>query len=51
MITGQGQSADQLTAAGRIKVLDDIIRSKAATGRANDEEDVLILRALKRNAK
>jgi hypothetical protein len=28
--------------------VDDIIRSKEATGRAKDEEDVLILRALKR---
>lgn len=28
--------------------LDDIIRSKEATGRVKDEEDVLILRALKR---
>jgi len=28
--------------------LDDIIRSKEATGRAKDEEDVVILRALKR---
>jgi hypothetical protein len=31
--------------------LDDIIRSKAATGRAKDEDDVVILRALKRTAK
>jgi hypothetical protein len=31
--------------------LDDIIRSKEATGRAKDEDDVLILRALKRVAK
>lgn len=31
--------------------LDDIIRSKEATGRAKDEEDVVILRALKRVAK
>lgn len=31
--------------------LDDIIRSKAATGRAKDEDDVVILRALKRGAK
>jgi hypothetical protein len=29
--------------------LDDIIRSKEAAGRSKDEEDVLILRALKRN--
>ena len=29
--------------------LDDIIRSKEAAGRPKDEEDVLILRALKRN--
>jgi hypothetical protein len=28
--------------------LDDIIRSKAATGRAKDEDDVVILRAIKR---
>jgi hypothetical protein len=28
--------------------LDDIIRSKAATGRAKDEDDVVILRALKK---
>jgi len=28
--------------------LDDIIRSKEATGRAKDEDDVIILRALKR---
>ena len=31
--------------------LDDIIRSKAATGRAKDEDDVVILRALKRSAR
>jgi hypothetical protein len=31
--------------------LDDIIRSKEATGRAKDEDDVLILRALKRFTK
>ena len=31
--------------------LDDIIRSKEATGRAKDEDDVVILRALKRVAK
>ncbi len=31
--------------------LDDIIRSKEATGRAKDEDDVVILRALKRRAK
>ena len=31
--------------------LDDIIRSKEATGRAKDDEDVVILRALKRIAK
>ena len=31
--------------------LDDIIRSKEATGRAKDEDDVVILRALKRAAK
>jgi hypothetical protein len=31
--------------------LDDIIRSKEATGRAKDEDDVLILRALKRVTK
>ena len=31
--------------------LDDIIRSKAATGRTKDEDDVVILRALKRAAK
>lgn len=31
--------------------LDDIIRSKEATGRAKDEDDVIILRALKRVAK
>jgi len=31
--------------------LDDIIRSKEATGRARDEDDVVILRALKRRAK
>jgi hypothetical protein len=31
--------------------LDDIIRSKEATGRAKDEDDVLILRALKRLVK
>jgi hypothetical protein len=31
--------------------LDDIIRSKEATGRARDEDDVLILRALKRFTK
>ena len=31
--------------------LDDIIRSKEATGRAKDEDDVVILRALKRGAK
>lgn len=31
--------------------LDDIIRSKEATGRAQDEDDVIILRALKRVAK
>jgi len=31
--------------------LDDIIRSKAATGRAKDDDDVVILRALKRSAK
>jgi hypothetical protein len=31
--------------------LDDIIRSKQATGRAKDEDDVVILRALKRVAK
>jgi hypothetical protein len=31
--------------------LDDIIRSKEATGRGKDEEDVVILRALKRLAK
>ena len=31
--------------------LDDIIRSKSATGRAKDEDDVVILRALKRAAK
>lgn len=31
--------------------LDDIIRSKKATGRAKDEDDVVILRALKRVAK
>lgn len=30
--------------------LDDIIRSKEATGRAKDEDDVVILRALKRAA-
>ena len=29
--------------------LDDIIRSKEATGRVKDEEDVVILRALRRN--
>lgn len=28
--------------------LDDIIRSKAATGRAKDEDDVVLLRALKK---
>ncbi len=28
--------------------LDDIIRSKSATGRAKDEDDVVVLRALKR---
>jgi hypothetical protein len=28
--------------------LDDIIRSKEATGRAKDEQDVLTLRAIKR---
>ncbi len=31
--------------------LDDIIRSKAATGRAKDDDDMVILRALKRSAK
>ena len=31
--------------------LEDIIRSKEATGRAKDEDDVVILRALKRVAK
>lgn len=31
--------------------LDDIIRSKEATGRAKGEDDVVILRALKRGAK
>jgi len=31
--------------------LDDIIRSKEATGRAKDEDDVLILRELRRMAK
>jgi hypothetical protein len=31
--------------------LDDIIRSKEATGRGKDEDDVVILRALKRLAK
>jgi hypothetical protein len=31
--------------------LDDIIRSKEATGRAKDEDDVVILRALKRIVK
>lgn len=31
--------------------LDDIIRSKEATGRARDEDDVVILRALKRVTK
>lgn len=31
--------------------LDDIIRSKEATGRAKDEDDVVILRGLKRVAK
>lgn len=31
--------------------LDDIIRSKEATGRAKDEDDVVILRALKRGMK
>lgn len=31
--------------------LDDIIRSKEATGRAKDEDDVVILRELKRMAK
>lgn len=31
--------------------LEDIIRSKEATGRAQDEDDVIILRALKRVAK
>jgi hypothetical protein len=31
--------------------LDDIIRSKEATGRARDEDDVVILRALKRLSK
>ena len=31
--------------------LDDIIRSKEATGRAKDEDDVVILRALKRVTK
>ena len=31
--------------------LDDIIRSKEATGRAKDEDDVVILRALKRLVK
>jgi hypothetical protein len=31
--------------------LDDIIRSKEATGRAKDEDDVVILKALKRIAK
>lgn len=31
--------------------LDDIIRSKEATGRAKDEDDVVILRALKRVVK
>lgn len=31
--------------------LDDIIRSKQATGRAKDEDDVVILRALKRVTK
>jgi hypothetical protein len=30
--------------------LDDIIRSKEATGRGKDEDDVVILRALKRLA-
>ena len=31
--------------------LDDIIRSKEATGRAKDDDDVVILKALKRGAK
>jgi len=47
-----------VTSAGRLDIgvrflaasLDDIIRSKEATGRAKDEDDVVILRALKRVA-
>jgi hypothetical protein len=70
MATGQGQSADQLTAPGRIKVrfrlkprtLEALVFSfwqlRSTTsfgpkpqGRAKDEDDVVILRALKRSAK